>query len=232
MTDRLEELETLLPELPLARQTELFGHALVQLRQQLEEMAPDVSRLEDWKPSLSLLGEFWEGDEREEVLGALGQLKSFGDQIEAANDRDQLTLITEITLGVKAKLVLALRDGARAWVRRIDRDLGSLGNLGTLLVQFSDTRDLGLRMVSLARTASTLKNSFPPKTPSLEQHETMLKDAEEIRKNLAAIGAGESVQKFLAALGNESATLDLVDESVLQWIRNRHADSRFQIKLK
>ena len=87
-------------------------------------------------------------------------------------------------------------------------------------------------MTQLAATGSALKNSFPPPANSLELHRDMLHDAEEIRKNLAAIGAGESVQTFLIAVAKETATLDMVDESVLQWIRDRHAENRFRLSLK
>lgn len=232
MSDSLEVLEGRVSELPLARQAELFGDAIEHAGQQVESMAADISRLEEWQSSVGLLDKFWEGDERHEVVDALHQLKSFGNEIEATKDREQLTHVTAISSGMKSKLGTVLRDGGKAWGRRIDHDLGPLGSLGTLLEQFSDTRELGLRMVALARTAFTLKNSFPPKAQSIEQHKVMLKDAEEIRKNLAAIGTGESVQKFLAALANESATLDLVDETVFQWIRNRHAENRFRLKLK
>lgn len=109
----------------------------------------------------------------------------------------------------------------------MDSDLGSLGSLGSLLVQFADTRDLGRRMTALAATASSLKSVFPPQTGPLKQHERMLQDSEEVRKSLAAIGVGESVQKFLAALANATATLDRVDDAVLRWIRDRHAEKRF-----
>ena len=125
-----------------------------------------------------------------------------------------------------------LRDGARAWGRRVDHDLGSIGSLGSLLVQFPDTRDLGRRMTVLATTAFTLKNSFPPQVAFLKQFEGMLKDAEEIRRRLAELGTGESVQRFLAALATGTATLDMVDDSVLQWIRDRHAESRFSLSLR
>ena len=232
MSDSLEIIESLVPELPKARQAELFGQALQDASRQLGAMMPDIDRLEECQHSIGLLQEFWDGDEEREVLDALHQLKSFGEQIEAAQDREQLAHVTGIALEAKPRITLVLRDGTRAWGRRVDYDLGSLGSLGSLLIQFPDTHDLGRRMTALATIASALKNSFPPQSGSLKQHKLMLQDAEEIRKNLAAIGAGESVQKFLTALANRTATLDLVDESVLKWIQDRHADSRFLLTLK
>lgn len=231
MSDSLELLEGLISELPQARQAEMFGQALRDASRQLEVLTPEIGRLEECQYSIGLFDAFWDGDEKREVVEALRQLDSLGQQIEAAQDREQLARVTEIALEAKPRIALVLRDGARVWGRRVDRDLGSLGNLGSLLVQFPDTRDLGRRMTALAATASSLKSVFPPPSASLKQHERMLQDAEEIQKNLAAIGAGKSVQRFLAALANATATLDMVDDDVLQWIRARHAESRFQIKL-
>lgn len=232
MSDSLELLEGLVSELPQARQAEMFGQALRDASRHLEVLTPEIGRLEECKHSIGLLDAFWDGDEKLEVVDALRQLDSLGKQIEAAQDREQLARVTEIALEAKPRIALVLRDGTRAWGRRVDRDLGSLGNLGSLLVQFPDTRDLGRRMTALASTASALKSVFPPHSASLKQHERMLQDAEEIRTNLAAIGAGESVQTFLAALANATATLDMVDDHVLQWIRDRHAENRFGVSLK
>lgn len=232
MSDSLELLESLVPALPQARHAELFGQALQDASRQLEAMTPEIGRLEECQHSMGLLRASWDGDEEDEVVDALHQLESLGKQIEAAQDREQLARINELALGAKPKIALVLRDGARAWGRRIDHDLGSLGSLGSLLVQFQDTRALGTRMTALATTASILKNSFPPLAASLKQHTAMLQDAEDIRKNLTAIGAGESVQKFLTALANGSATLEMVDEGVFQWIRDRNAQNRFRLTLK
>jgi|SRR5579872_6607364 len=232
MSDSLELLESLVPALPQARQAELFGQALQDASRQLEAMTPEIIRLEQCQHSMGLLDAAWDGDEEGEVVDALRQLKSLGEQVEGAEDREQLARVNEIALAAKPKIALVLRDGARAWGRRIDHDLGSLASLGSLLVQFQDTRALGTRMTSLATTASVLKNSFPPPAASLKQHTMMLQDAEEIRKNLAAIGAGESVQRFLAALVNATATLDMVDGDVLQWIRDRHAEKRFSLSFE
>ncbi len=231
MSDSLEILESLVADLPQARQAEMFGQALRDASRQLEILTPEISRLEECRHSIGLVNSFWEGDEEREVVDALRQLEYLGKQIEAAQDREQLARVTEIALEAKPRIGLVLRDGTRAWGRRIDHDLGSFGSLGSLLVQFPDTRDLGRSMTALATTATTLKSSFPPQSDSLKLHERMLLDAEDIRKNLAAIGAGESVQKFLAALANATATLDMVDDDVLKWIRDRHAESRLRLSL-
>ena len=104
--------------------------------------------------------------------------------------------VTGIASEAKPKILLVLRDGARAWGRRVDHDLGSLGSLGSLLVQFPDTRELGRRMTALAATASSLKSAFPPQEGFLKQHERMLQDAGDIRNNLAAIGAENLCKNF------------------------------------
>lgn len=232
MSDSLELLESLVSELPQARQAEMFGQALGDASRQLESLTPEIGRLDECQHSIGLLDAFWDADERREVVDALRHLESLGKQIESAEDREQLARVTEIALEAKPRIALVLRDGTRAWGRRVDHDLGSLGSLGSLLVQFPDTRDLGRRMTALATTASGLKSSFPPQSGSLKHHERMLQDAEEVRKNLAAIGAGESVQRFLAALANATATLEMVDDDVVQWIRDRHAEGRFSLSLK
>lgn len=232
MSDPFEVLEHLIPELPQAREAELFGEALQDAGRHLAAMPADIARLEEWQQSVQLLDKYWEEDEEREVLDALQRLQSSGEQIAAARDREQLTRVGAIASDAKQRITIVLRDGARAWSRRIDSDLGSLGNLGALLVEFMDTRELGHRMTSLAAMGSALKSSFPPSTSSLQQHRTMLHDSEIIRKDLTAIGTGQSVQTFLIALANETATLDMVDENVLQWIRDRHAESRFRLSLK
>jgi hypothetical protein len=232
MNDPLELLERLIPAIPQARQSELFGGALQEASRQLAAISADIARLEEWQHSVGLLSRFWDKEEEREVLEALQRLESVGVQVEAAQDREQLARIGTIASDAKQRITIVLRDGARAWGRRVDHDLGSLGSLGALLVQFTDTRELGRRMTTLAATASALKGTFPPTGDSLQLRHAMLNDVDVIREDLAAIGAGQSVQTFLIALANELATLDLVDESVLQWIRDRHAETRFRLSLK
>ena len=84
MNDSLEVLKQLIPNLPQARQAELFGEALQEASRQLTAMTPEIGRLEQWQHSVGLLGEYWAGDEEREVLEALHKLESTGGEIEAA----------------------------------------------------------------------------------------------------------------------------------------------------
>jgi len=231
MTDALDALEIRVAELPQARQTEVFGQTLREATGQLENIAAEVSSLQECAHSIHLLEQFWGSDEKPEVLEALRRLEDLGRQIESAQDRDQLALVPNLVREAKPRIALIIRDGARVWNRRLDHDLGSLASLGSLLVQFPDTRVLGQRMASVAATISALKNAFPPAEAAIGKHQRVLQDAEEARKDLAVIGAGESVQTFLAALADRKATLSMLDADVLSWIRDRHAESRFGISL-
>ena len=86
-------------------------------------------------------------------------------------------------------------------------------------------------MTMIASRGAGLKSQFPPTASQVEDYQVLIEDAHSVRRDLAEIGAGASVEKFLLALATETATLDLVDQDVLQWIRDRRSDHRFRIAL-
>lgn len=227
--DSLEVLERLIPQLPQARLAEQFGEALHEAGIRTRALLPSIERLELWEASIDLLVGKWEADEERHTVESLERLRKAGEEIRSVQDREQLTRVPTVVSNAETRIATVLRDGMRAWQRRIDVDLGSLGSLSTLLVQFPDTREVGSRMASVASRAATLKNQFPPASAQREQHRQILEEIELLKRDLAAIGAGESVQNFLLALASGTATLDMLDDAVLGWIRNRRAETRFRI---
>jgi hypothetical protein len=229
--DQLEILEQLIPQLPQARLAEQFGDALHDASINTVALLPDIERMERWQQSVHSLRESWDSDEESETLLALETLQAEGEMIAAAQDREQVSQLRGTAMDAKQRIAIVLRDGLRAWQRRIEADIGSLGNLGALLIEFNDTRALGSRMVSIKSRGDSLKTQFPPPANQLEGYRQLLRDADTVRRNLAAIGAGASIETFLLALASERATLDMVDEAVLHWIRERNSDNRFCLSL-
>lgn len=231
MSDQLELLEKLIPQIAQARTQELFGEALQDAWKYSQELVPGVERLERWNKSVHLLKTHWEVEEKVETIEALRNLQSAGEKMAAAQDSNQLAAVRSIATVAKSRVETVLRDGSRAWQRRIHADTGSLQSLGALLSEFADTRDLGRRMACVAARGSELALQFPPTEEQVQAHGKLLEDAIAIRQGLAEIGAGASVEAFLIALANEEATLDMADDAVLEWIRKRKSDRRFRISL-
>ncbi len=231
LRDKFEILEQLIPQLPQARLAEQFGDALLDASINTVALLPDIERMELWQQSVHSLRESWDSDEESETLSALETLRIEGETIAAAQDREQVSQVRGIAIDAKQRIAVVLRDGMRAWQRRIETDVGSLGNLGALLIEFNDTRVLGSHMISIKSRGDSLKAQFPPTTTQLEGYGQLLQDADKVRRDLAAIGAGASVERFLLALASERATLDMVDEAVLRWIRERNSDNRFRLSL-
>lgn len=232
MTDQLEVLEQLIPRIAQARIFEQLGEAFHEAHEHSQGLIPGIERIERWQLSIQLLSGYWEADDKSETLSALRNLQSAGQKIETAQDLNQLSQVRATATGAKLGVEAVLRDGLRAWQQRINADIGSLGSLGDLLSKFEDTRELGQRMALIASRGAALGSQFPPAPDQIESHRVLLGDAQEIRQDLAAIGAGKSVEAFLNALAKQEATLDLVDDAVLKWIRDRHSDHRFHISLK
>ena len=229
MSDQLQVLEELIPQIPHARLSEQFGEALQDAGTQALALLPEVARLESWKQSVHLLSDCWQGDEeiRRPAMSSKNCVVRRSAVQEAASDKEQLYAARALLVDAKRRIGIVLRDGIRAWQRRIEADIGSLGSLGGLLAEFGDTRTLGGRMTMIASRGAGLKSQFPPTASQVEDYRVMIEDAHSVRRDLAEIGAGASVEKFLLALATETATLDLVDQDVLQWIRDRRSDHRF-----
>jgi hypothetical protein len=232
MPDQLEVLEQLIPRIAQARNVEQFGEAFREAHEYAQTLVPGIERMERWQLSIQLLSGHWGTEDKIETLSALRSLQSAGQKIEAAQDLNQLSQVRATATGAKLGVDAVLRDGLRAWQQRINADIGSLASLGDLLSKFDDTRELGRRMTSIASRGAALGSQFPPDAVQIESHRALQEDARKVRQDLAAIGAGESVEAFLNALARQDATLDLVDDTVLKWIRDRHSDRRFHISLK
>jgi len=230
--DQLEVLERLIPQLPQARLTELFGEALQDAGTSAFALLSEIEKLERWELSINLLRNSWQGEEGRETLDALQTLQLTGRQMATVEDREQLSQLRTCAGEAKQLIGIILRDGLRVWQRRIEADIGSLGNLGSLLVEFADTRSLGGRMTSIKSRGDGLRNQFPPSATQVEAYRALLEEANAVRSDIAAIGAGESIERFLLALASETATLDMVDEAVLRWIRDRRSDHRFRLSLQ
>jgi hypothetical protein len=232
MTDQLEVLEQLIPRIAQARNVAQFGEAFHEAHEHAQGLIPGIERMERWQLSIQLLSGYWEADDKNEALSALRSLQSAGQKIETAQDLNQLSQVRATATGAKLGIDAVVRDGLRVWQRRINADIGSLGSLGDLLSALEDTRELGRRMTSIALRGALLLSQFPPTADQVESHRALMEDARTIRKDLAAIGAGESVEAFLNALAKNEATLALADDAVLKWIRDRHSDSLFRISLE
>lgn len=232
MSDQLEVLEQLIPRIAQARIGEQFGEAFKDACQHAQSLIPGIERMERWQLSIHLLKAYWEPDDERETLDALRILQSAGQKIEAAQDLNQLSQVRGTATDAKSRVDVVVRDGLRVWQRRINDDIGLLESLGVLLSEFGDTRELGRRMTLIAARGAALASQFPPTADQVESHRALMEDAGTIRKDLADIGAGESVEAFLNALAKDDATLDLADDAVLKWIRDRHSDRRFRISLQ
>lgn len=229
--DALVLLEQLIPKLPLARQAKDFGTTVDDAGTEALTLASGVNRLEQWQLSADLFRGFWTGEECEASLQTLQQLQEQGRLMALAQDREQLARIPAIVAELKPRIANLLRDGGRVWQRRIGRDIGSLGSLASLLTEFPDTRAVGLRIDEMVTLANSLKIEFPPSANQRTIHARVLEQVAQLKRDLAEIGASESVQRFLLALADETATLDMLDDAIRNWLRERRAENRLRLSL-
>lgn len=229
--DPLVLLEQLIPELPRARQAKDFGTVVDDAVHEALTLASGIKRLEQWQLSADLFRGFWTGEEYEASIQTLKQLQERARWMALAQDREQLARIPAIVAEVKPQIANLLRDGDRVWQRRIARDIGSLGSLASLLTEFPDTRAVGLRIAEVVTLANSLEDEFPPSANQRSIHASILEQVAQLKRDLAEIGASESVQRFLLALADETATLDMLDDAIRNWLRERRAEKRLRLSL-
>lgn len=231
MTDALDELERLLPELKPSLERRRWGESLWRVVDALRESDRHVRR---FKAILEIAREtdFSAEPRQAEALSELmdaAELAADG-MLKAAN-ADDLKIVQDDYTEFTKTMAKTDRDSIRPhWARIVERDFKPLFAIGALLEKIEGVSDLGRRLVACGREAD---NSLA-RTPSIEALRDEIRRLREDRAALEAERASltnePEVDAFLNALAESQATLRIVTGAVRDWLDRNGALDSFSIR--
>ena len=231
MTDALDELERLLPELEPALERRRLGESLGRVVDALRDSDRHVRR---FKAILEIAREteFSAEPRQAEALSELMDAAEMAaDGMLKAASADDLKIVQDDYAEFAKTMTKTDRDGIRPhWARIVERDFKPLVAIGALLEKIEGVSDLGHRLVACGREAD---NSLA-RTPSMEALRDEIRRLREDRVALEAERASltnePEVDAFLNALAQGRATLRTVTEKVRDWLEQNGALDSFSIR--
>jgi hypothetical protein len=228
MTPVLVQLEELLPRLPAAVDRRRLGESLGKTADALRDSGRMIGRLE---AVLTIAREIqFEADPNQ--AAALSELidacDDTGKVIETAETPEQLRLVQDTYREFNGALTQVDRQLRPYWRRVVERDFAPLRAIGTLLQKIDKGSDLGKRLSACGQEAQQISDKIPAEN---------LRDAiVRLRKQRAKLEAERvsvtkepEVEKFLNALANGTATLQMVTAQVHNWLQRYGALDQFAI---
>ena len=228
MTDKLEKLERLLPELPAAVDRQRLGDRLTSATQALREAEHHARRL---RALLLLAAELDYGarsDQAEIVAVARREALELSEAFAEADDDESLRAAV---YDYEKSFIVALgsleRGVRQHWRTTLADQFQPLIGFGELLAKIDGVADLGRRLADCARRA--LKSDTGPADQLLIQVQTLLAEYKSLQAERAAAIAADDVGEFLNALADRRATLAMITPAVDAWLRKQQALGRFAV---
>jgi hypothetical protein len=225
MTDTLEDLRALIPQLGPAAERRSLGERLTSLTSALRDAPAEFDRLDAlldlvaWTkfPARELLEEL--EDAADELATSLQSAQAPG-ELRTAQDRHG---------AFQRAMGRVVAQVGLHWKTVVNRDYRPLINFGELLSRVDSLADLGARMQACGHeaidsTSLTRPQDLRLKVARLEKLAAALQ-AERSEKLGAVPGVGE----FLSAIGAQNATLAVVTKEVLDWLAQNGGLERFRV---
>lgn len=228
MTDRLADLEALLPQLPAAVDRRRLGDRLSKTVAELRESGTQIAKLEALM-SLTQQVDFGRTPEQSTLLNEVRtEALEVGQALCAAEDENALR-DASYDYGQLVKQFGRLDQALRAqWRARVTERYQPLINFGDLLTNLDEVADLGQRLAACGRDAMAV-NLTAPAAELLEKVRALRKAFDALQsERTEKIGAGE-VGDFLNALAERRATLAQVTDTVRAFLVANHALDRFNV---
>ena len=229
MSDKLVELEVLLPQIGPALERRRIGESLGRAVEKLREADRTIAR---FRAILDIANEI-EFDQEPLQAITLGELlddaEALATDLEKARSSDDLSLVEAMYGDFIKSLSRADRSLRGHWNRIAERDFKPLVAIGGLLESTRIARDLGCRLRECGEEAMGIRESL-----SAEQLRAAILRVREISARLenerTSMTRNPEVDSFLAALANGRATLRMVTDGVREWLDQNRALDRFGIK--
>ena len=225
----LDALETLLSELPSAVERSDLGGALDLAADAITKHSSSLEQLKQLGEAAPSIRPTLEPTDLALWTSALGGLSDLGTLMSKASTVDELNTIRHKVNAIDTTIQTLKAGALRAWSTKLARELLPTIKLADALKGIPETRAIGLRIDSLKTKVSALEYLLPVKGV-IDSYHKYLEEAGRIRSELSDIG-GEEVVVFLRAVAEDNATVDILTEKVLTWIRSKGLSKRFKVKL-
>lgn len=230
MTDALDELERLLPELEPALERRRLGESLGRVVDALRESDPYIRRL---KAILEIAHEtdFSAEPRHAETLRELIETaKSAAEEMLKANTVDDLKVVQDEYKEFAKVMANADVHAIRPhWAGIVARDFKPLGAIGRLLERIDGVSDLGHRLVECSRKADESVRSKASAEALRDSIRRLREERLELEAERDSLTNEPEVDAFLNALAEGRATLRIVTEKVRVWLDQNGALDSFSI---
>lgn len=217
MSDALEELEVLLPELPSAVERQKLGQQLDVSAEKLRSGIQEAERLKALLVLASLLG-LDSVEQRDDFDEAQDEARRVGDALLSTEDADQLKDATD---RYEREFLPALkrlhRNINQRWDTVSNQDFRPLIQVGEMLERLDQESTLGRELATCGRAATNYR-PVANATEFLSQVQDLLAQRDRLQvQRRAAYGDG-AVAAFVNALAENRANLDMVTPEVRNWL--------------
>jgi hypothetical protein len=228
MTDQLDMLEALLPELPAAADRRRLGDRLVQAIQDLREAPSQARRLKSLIRLAEVVG-FGASPDQRATLGELRETaRDVGAALEEASDEESLkTAVYDYQKSLLPALATFDRGTREQWTTVVRDQFAPLVAFGELLEKIAGVADLGHRLADCGRRAQRLSGGAAEDL--LTGVTAMLAERDALQTERAQQIGDDEVGAFLNALAIGQATLALITPDVRAWLDENHALGRFRV---
>ena len=229
MSDKLVELEVLLPQIGPALERRRIGESLGRAVEKLREADRTIAR---FRAILDIANET-EFDQEPLQATTLGELlddaEALTTDLEKARSAEDLGLVEAMYGDFVKSLSRADRLLRGHWNRIAERDFRPLIAIGELLENIGIASHLGHHLRECGEEAIGIRESL-----SAEQLRAAILRVRETRtrleNELTSMTKNVEVDLFLAALADGRATLRMVTDGVREWLNRNGALDRFGIK--
>lgn len=228
MSDQLEELETLLPDLPEAVKRRDLGDRLNNSIEVLRNADYQIGRLGALLEVAELTG-MTVGPQGKAIANLREEAFDVGDALEAATTddelRDSIDGYKEWVQRTLASSDIVVRNN---WKMLAAQRFRSLASLGSLLQRIGVDAELGARLAEAGARAEKA-GDLTPATAMCAEIKALLAELEELQsKRAGTLNEGE-IGAFITALAEQRATVEMITPEVRKWLADNQALSRFSV---
>lgn len=222
MTDPLEELEKAAESLPSAVAGVRLGDRASRQLDRFSDAPRQERRLKAMTEFAVLFDGRSDAQVKAQIDRALAMATEAAEAMEDVDDEETLQdavdayLVFTQSLGSGENILRPL------WTRVVDQQFTPLGSVGALLEEaFPNARDLGRKMREAATEAQ--RHAQSPIADLLPIAKALLEVRAALVTEQQTVAGDPTVAAFLQALAEDRATLDLLEEGVLDWLKAQGA---------
>jgi hypothetical protein len=230
--DYLPVLEDLVKKLPAAKRKVSLGSSLDKALQAGMDCQLQIHRLEELSKFTKVLMKYLEESDRALTVDKLAELAQIGQATEQAAEIEQLD---EIRFKLRDIVPLAVetvdRRFSSSWQSHIENEFSTLGSLGEVLKEISETANLGKEMATTHQESQVLAKELISAEKQTKKYQALINKRDNLHVRLEQLGADREVVSFLLAVADQEATLIHATSTVQEWLSNHKALGRFRVGL-